>query len=41
MPDPTIQVLDGSTFVVGNRHGDVLPQTGQPHGFFSSDTRFT
>jgi glycogen debranching enzyme len=40
MPDPAIQVLDGSTFVVGNRHGDVLPQTGQPHGFFSSDTRF-
>ena len=40
MPDPAIQVLDGSTFVVGDRRGDVLRQTGQPHGFFSSDTRF-
>ena len=40
MPDPAIQVLDGSTFVVGDRRGDVLQQTGQPHGFFSSDTRF-
>ena len=40
MPEPSIQVLDGSTFVVGDRRGDVLQQTGQPHGFFSSDTRF-
>jgi glycogen debranching enzyme len=40
MPDPAIQVLDGSTFVVGDRRGDVLRQIGQPHGFFSSDTRF-
>jgi glycogen debranching enzyme len=40
VPEPAIQVLDGSTFVVGDRRGDVLRQTGQPHGFFSSDTRF-
>ena len=40
MPEPEIQVLDGSTFVVGDRRGDVLDLTGQPHGFFSSDTRF-
>src|ERR1700736_5459939 len=40
MPDQESQVLDGSTFVVGDRRGDVLARTGQPHGFYSSDTRF-
>jgi glycogen debranching enzyme len=40
MPDAAIQVLDGSTCVVGDRRGDVLQQTGQPHGFFAWDTRF-
>ena len=33
-------MLDGSTLVVGDRRGDVLEHTGQPDGFFSSDTRF-
>lgn len=37
MPDRTLSVLDGSTFVVGDRLGDL--RTGE-HGFFSEDTRF-
>jgi glycogen debranching enzyme len=32
--------LDGSTFVVGDRHGDVRVDAGREHGFFSDDTRF-
>src|SRR5437763_8867547 len=33
-------VLDGSTFVVGDRRGDVAAEGGREHGFFSDDTRF-
>jgi glycogen debranching enzyme len=33
-------VLDGSTFVVGDRHGDVRAHEGREHGFFCQDTRF-
>lgn len=40
MSDPTTSVLDGSTFVVGDRAGDVHPGEGREHGFFSDDTRF-
>jgi glycogen debranching enzyme len=33
-------VLDGSTFIVGDRLGDVRADEGREHGFFSEDTRF-
>jgi glycogen debranching enzyme len=36
----TLNVLDGSTFVVGDRLGDVRADEGREHGFFSEDTRF-
>ncbi len=36
----TLSVLDGSTFVVGDRLGDVRADEGREHGFFSADTRF-
>ena len=35
-----LSVLDGSTFVVGDRLGDVRADEGQEHGFFCEDTRF-
>jgi glycogen debranching enzyme len=38
--DRTLSVLDGSTFVVGDRLGDVRADEGREHGFFSEDTRF-
>jgi glycogen debranching enzyme len=40
MPDRDCSVLDGSTFVVGDRHGDVRADEGREHGFFCADTRF-
>ncbi|MEA2243311.1 MAG: hypothetical protein QOD24_2867 [Solirubrobacteraceae bacterium] len=40
MPDGTVSVLDGSTFVVGDRRGDVRVDESREHGFFSDDTRF-
>jgi glycogen debranching enzyme len=36
----TLSVLDGSTFVVGDRLGDLRPDGERGHGFFSDDTRF-
>jgi glycogen debranching enzyme len=33
-------VQDGSTFVIGDRSGDVRAHEGLEHGFFSEDTRF-
>jgi glycogen debranching enzyme len=36
----TLSVLDGSSFVVGDRLGDVRAHEGREHGFFSEDTRF-
>jgi glycogen debranching enzyme len=36
----TLSVLDGSTFVLGDRLGDVRAGEGREHGFFSEDTRF-
>jgi len=36
----TLSVLDGSTFVVGDRHGDVRADEGREHGFFCEDPRF-
>ena len=40
MPEDILSVLDGTTFVVGDRHGDVRATEGRDHGFFSEDTRF-
>ena len=40
MSERTLSVLDGSTFVVGDRHGDVRIDAGREHGFFCDDTRF-
>ncbi len=40
MSDNTIAVLDGSTFVVADRCGDVRADEGCEHGFFAHDTRF-
>ncbi|MGO9976185.1 MAG: glycogen debranching N-terminal domain-containing protein [Solirubrobacteraceae bacterium] len=40
MADRTLSVLDGSTFVIGDRLGDVRAHEGREHGFFSEDTRF-
>jgi glycogen debranching enzyme len=36
----TISILDGSTFVVSDRRGDVDAGPDQPHGLFYEDTRF-
>ncbi len=40
MSEGTLSVLEGSTFVVGDRLGDVRADEGREHGFFSEDTRF-
>ena len=40
MSERTLSVLDGSTFVLGDRLGDVRAGEGREHGFFSEDTRF-
>jgi glycogen debranching enzyme len=40
MSDLSLSVLDGSTFVVGDRLGDIRAGEGREHGFFSDDTRF-
>ncbi len=36
----TISILDGSTFVVSDRRGDIDAGPDQPHGLFYKDTRF-
>src|SRR3954462_13028706 len=35
----TVSVLEGNTFVVGRRNGDVDARPGEPHGLFHRDTR--
>ncbi len=40
MSERTLSVLDESTFVVGDRLGDVRADEGREDGFFSGDTRF-
>ncbi len=40
MSDETISILDGNTFVVSDRRGDVEAQRDDPTGLFSWDTRF-
>ncbi|MHB1568647.1 MAG: amylo-alpha-1,6-glucosidase [Solirubrobacteraceae bacterium] len=39
MSERTLSVLDGSTFVVGDRLGDIRADASREHGFFSDDTR--
>src|SRR5262245_52584612 len=39
MTAETISILDGSTFAVSNRAGDMNAGPDQPHGFFYKDTR--
>jgi glycogen debranching enzyme len=39
MSAETISILDGSTFAVSNRAGDMDAGPDQPHGFFYKDTR--
>jgi glycogen debranching enzyme len=40
MPDDRIRILDGNTFVVSDRNGDIEPSRSDPTGLFSFDTRF-
>jgi len=40
LSERTLSVLDGSTFLIGNRLGDMRADEGREHGFFSEDTRF-
>ncbi len=40
MSERTLSVLEGSTFVVGDRGGDLVPGEYREHGFYSEDTRF-
>src|SRR5437867_10013606 len=40
MGGETISILDGSTFVVSDRRGDIDAGPDQPHGLFYRDTRF-
>ncbi len=40
MPRDEISILDGSTFLVSDRHGDIDASPDQAHGFFYRDTRF-
>lgn len=40
MTGETISILDGSTFVVSDRRGDIDADPDQPHGLFFRDTRF-
>ena len=40
MAGNTVSILDGSTFVVSDRRGDVDAGPDQPHGLFFADTRF-
>jgi len=39
MANDTISILDGSTFVVSDRRGDIDAGPDQPHGLFFADTR--
>ena len=40
MSERTLSVLDGSTFVVSDRLGDMRDDADRNHGFFCRDTRF-
>ena len=36
----TVSILDGNTFVVSDRRGDIEPRPTDTHGLFLNDTRF-
>jgi glycogen debranching enzyme len=36
----SVSILEGDTFVVSDRRGDVVPSPNEPHGLFLQDTRF-
>jgi glycogen debranching enzyme len=40
VPRDEVSILDGSTFLVSDRRGDIDASPDQPHGFFYRDTRF-
>ena len=40
MSDDLVQILDGDTFVVSDRRGDIEASLTDPTGLFSSNTRF-
>jgi len=40
MAGETVSILEGDTFVVSDRRGDVVPSPSDPHGLFHQDTRF-
>ena len=40
MSDGLIKILDGNTFVVSDRRGDIEASLSDPTGLFSFDTRF-
>jgi glycogen debranching enzyme len=40
MTSTTVSVLEGNTFVVSARNGDIDGSPSEPHGLFHHDTRF-
>ena len=40
MSSQTVSILDGSTFVVSDRRGDIDASPSETHGLFRDDTRF-
>src|SRR5918912_3020262 len=40
MPGETVSILEGNTFVVGDRLGDIDASPDEPHGLFNKDTRY-
>jgi glycogen debranching enzyme len=40
LPGETISILDGATFLVSDRKGDIDASPDEAHGFFYRDTRF-
>src|SRR5215472_5647099 len=40
MPIDTVSILDGNTFVVSDRRGDLNATPTDNHGLFMNDTRF-
>ncbi|HXX69265.1 MAG TPA: glycogen debranching N-terminal domain-containing protein, partial [Polyangiaceae bacterium] len=40
MSEPTVAILEGNTFVVSDRHGDIESSPRDTHGLFADDTRF-
>ncbi|WP_346533736.1 glycogen debranching N-terminal domain-containing protein [Micromonospora sp. DPT] len=39
MSENQVAILDGTTFMVCDQSGDILPSTDAPHGLFAHDTR--